>query len=107
MWETQLVQCLTGSTFNAVTYARDSIIIIKNVKQILPPVDTVHKRQEHESKDCPNKVNTTLRCCANCKDNRFNGVKNSHTAFDSECPSYKAAKDRLKHRFTPQNSKNY
>jgi hypothetical protein len=43
MWETQLVQCLTGSTFNAVTYARDSIIIIKNVKQILPPVDTVHK----------------------------------------------------------------
>jgi uncharacterized coiled-coil protein SlyX len=63
--------------------------------------------QEHESKDCPNKVNTTLRCCANCKDNRFNGVKNSHTAFDSECPSYKAAKDRLKHRFTPQNSKNY
>jgi len=63
-------------------------------------------QHDHESTGCPNKENTQLRCCANCKDNKFNGVKNTHTAFDPECPSYKSAKDRLKHRFTPKNTKN-
>ena len=49
--------------------------------------------QQHESKDCTQKGAT---CCTNCKNNKFKGVSNSHSAFANECPSYLAQQERIK-----------
>ena len=62
--------------------------------------------KNHNSTECPSKSNVSAHCCASCQDNKFRGVKNSHNAFDTECPSYKAAQERLKLNIPYYNTKN-
>lgn len=62
--------------------------------------------EDHESSSCSFKDDTVKRCCPNCKNNKFRGVSNSHTAFDSECPSYKAAMEAMKRNIPYYQSKN-
>jgi hypothetical protein len=53
--------------------------------------------QEHESTGCPHVRSPTFRpSCANCKNNKFKGVKDSHSAFANDCPSYLAEQEKLK-----------
>ena len=65
-----------------------------------------HCAGRHTSEDCPVKGIPASKCCNNCKGSSFDSEKNSHSAFDRNCPSYQSEQSKQKNKIAYYQSKN-
>ena len=52
--------------------------------------------EEHETKSCPNKSDSSKMCCINCKIQGSDTHQTTHSAYSWSCQSYVNAQDKLK-----------